>query len=226
MNYAKIYQNLVSRALHRQLDVYTEVHHIVPRCMGGGEEVGNLVRLTAEEHYLAHLLLVKIHPGESSLLYAANIMCYDSNGRRVNNKLFGWLRNKMAEDKKVNNPMKRKDIARRVAEVRRERGNLGRKSNPVSEEEKIALSVRMKAKNPCAGLPPWMNNRATPEALNVWRQADSYYEWWKSNQKGYCAMATAFGYKNWMSAHDNMVTKFKSGWIPKQDPQWLSFVGL
>lgn len=261
MNYQRIYDSIIYRARVRKIDGYTELHHVLPRCLGGSDDHSNLVRLTPEEHYLCHLVLLKIYPNEHKLVFAARMMCANNQNLKRNNKLYGWLRRKYSKEMKlfkntpeqkllisktwkqiysdhpelreiaskrmkVDNPMKREGVALKVSNTRRERGNLGRNSTPVSEEEKIALSVRMKANNPCAGLPPWMNNRATPEALNVWKQADSYYEWWKSNQKGYCAMATAFGYKNWMSAHDNMVTKFKSGWIPKQDPQWLSFVGL
>ncbi|ATW62070.1 hypothetical protein [Dickeya phage Ds3CZ] len=120
--------------------------------------------------------------------------------------------------------MKRKETALRVAATRRERGNLGRGKLPKHEVE--AISLRMKRNNPCAGLSPWLNNRATPEALKIWRQADSYYEWWKSNKKGYCAMATSFGFKDYTSTHQNLVSKFKAGWIPKEDPLWLAFVGL
>lgn len=38
-------------------DVYGEVHHIYPRCLGGNDEPENLIRLTPEEHYRAHCLL-------------------------------------------------------------------------------------------------------------------------------------------------------------------------
>ena len=62
MNYQKIYDNIVRRGQNRILEGYSEKHHIVPRCLGGTDEVTNLVSLTPEEHYLCHLLLVKIHP--------------------------------------------------------------------------------------------------------------------------------------------------------------------
>lgn len=38
-----------------------EVHHIIPRSMGGTNDKTNLVKLTYREHFLAHLLLYKIH---------------------------------------------------------------------------------------------------------------------------------------------------------------------
>ena len=36
MNYARIYKSIVSRAKDRQVDGYTESHHVIPRCMGMG----------------------------------------------------------------------------------------------------------------------------------------------------------------------------------------------
>ena len=74
MNYQKIYNNIVRRGQNRILEGYSEKHHIVPRCMGGTNEVTNLVSLTPEEHYLCHLLLVKIHPNNIRLVKAAMFM--------------------------------------------------------------------------------------------------------------------------------------------------------
>lgn len=70
MDYVKIYEQLISRAKTRLLDGYVEVHHIVPKCIGGLDEESNLVALTAREHYFAHTLLVRIYPGNKRLVYA------------------------------------------------------------------------------------------------------------------------------------------------------------
>ena len=91
MDYVKHYNRLVEQARQREYDGYVEVHHIVPRCMGGSNEKSNLVALTPEEHYIAHLLLVKIHPSNNSLVYAANMMA------NRNNKSYGWVRRKFAQ---------------------------------------------------------------------------------------------------------------------------------
>lgn len=42
---------------------YVESHHIIPRSIGGTDDSENLVFLTAKEHFVAHLLLAKIHRG-------------------------------------------------------------------------------------------------------------------------------------------------------------------
>lgn len=93
MDYKKHYDKLIEKASSRILLEYHESHHIVPRCIGGTDDPSNLVKLTPEEHYLAHLLLVKIHPGNPRLASAAMMMC----AKRKGNKVYGWLRRKHAE---------------------------------------------------------------------------------------------------------------------------------
>ena len=60
--------------------------------MGGVDDPPNLVKLTPEEHYLAHLLLVKIHPGVKGLIYAVKMMSGQGN-----NKSYGWIRRRISE---------------------------------------------------------------------------------------------------------------------------------
>ena len=92
MNYSKIYASLIETARKRTVTGYTESHHIIPRCLGGDDSLTNLVDLTPEEHYLAHQLLVKIYPGNHSLVKAAIMMIPN----RPSNKLYGWLRRRFA----------------------------------------------------------------------------------------------------------------------------------
>lgn len=93
MNYQKIYNCLIERARNRELDDANEVHHILPRCLGGTDLRDNLVELTPEEHYVAHQLLHRIYPDHYGLFYAAVKMCQG----RPNNKLYGWLRRRLKE---------------------------------------------------------------------------------------------------------------------------------
>lgn len=93
MDYQKIYNSLIDRGQKRISTDYTESHHIVPRCLGGLDDKDNLVNLTPEEHYLAHLLLMKIYPNNPSLVYAAHMMVPN----RRSNKMYGWLRRKYAK---------------------------------------------------------------------------------------------------------------------------------
>lgn len=97
MNYQKHYDALIQRArLRTTPEGYTERHHVIPRCMGGGNEKGNLVRLTAEEHFVAHQLLVKIHTGNSALIFAVRRMTHSADMNFRSNKLYGWIRRKFS----------------------------------------------------------------------------------------------------------------------------------
>jgi hypothetical protein len=84
MNYQRIYDQLIERAVQRcNMDGYTEKHHIIPKCMGGNNDPENLVRLTAREHFIAHWLLWRIHPTNHKLIRAFNGMCIrDRNNKR------------------------------------------------------------------------------------------------------------------------------------------------
>lgn len=62
-------------------EVYHEKHHIVPRCMDGGNEEDNLIDLFAREHFIAHRLLAKENPYNKSLTYAWYMMSTMGNLR-------------------------------------------------------------------------------------------------------------------------------------------------
>ena len=104
MNYEAHYNKLITRAQNRELPEPYETHHIIPKCMGGSNKKDNLVRLTCEEHYVAHQLLVKMHPEHKNLIFAAKMMTTNTSRTHRGNKLYGWLRrafmNRVSELKK------------------------------------------------------------------------------------------------------------------------------
>jgi hypothetical protein len=79
MNYERIYSQIIERAKNRILDGYVEIHHIIPRCIGGTDQSTNLVNLTAREHFIAHWLLSRIHPTNIKLAYAFRSMAFGYN---------------------------------------------------------------------------------------------------------------------------------------------------
>lgn len=86
MNYKAIYNNLILKAGSSKRLGDVEIHHILPRCLGGTDDSSNLVSLSAREHYVAHQLLVKIYPDNPKLWYAANMML-SLNGRK-----YEWMK--------------------------------------------------------------------------------------------------------------------------------------
>lgn len=93
MNYQRIYADIIERAKTRVPCGYVERHHIIPRCMGGPDTKGNMVALTPEEHFVAHVLLVKIYPQEKNLILAVQKMTRGHTGKRKR-RLYGWLKRK------------------------------------------------------------------------------------------------------------------------------------
>jgi len=83
MNYQKHYDLLMARAMARSRpDGYVEKHHILPRCLGGTDEPSNIVCLTYDEHCLAHLLLLKLHPDHLGLALATMYMVFALPSRK------------------------------------------------------------------------------------------------------------------------------------------------
>lgn len=65
MNYSLIYDQLIHQAQHRPCPATFESHHIIPKSLGGLNDQSNLVKLTLREHFIAHLLLMRIHRGRA-----------------------------------------------------------------------------------------------------------------------------------------------------------------
>ena len=83
--YTKWYYDIINNALSREIDTYTEKHHIIPRCLGGKNNKENLVRLTAREHFICHRLLVKMADNKKhqyQLWNAFSCMLYRENGNQ------------------------------------------------------------------------------------------------------------------------------------------------
>jgi hypothetical protein len=136
MNYNKIYNSIIQRSQGRKKlrkdsegYVYYEKHHIIPRCLGGSEDKSNLAYLTAEEHWIAHLLLVKINPGVDSLIYACQAMSMTGgNTKRTTNKMFGWIR------REYSNAVSRRNTGKAVSLEHREKISKALKGRPVPHQ--------------------------------------------------------------------------------------------
>jgi len=139
MDYQRHYDNLIIRARSRVLDGYVERHHVCPLCLGGTDEIGNLVALTPEEHYTAHLLLAQIHRNDERLLYAANMMMVNNPSQhRTKNKMYGWLRRAIDEAQRLRRPSEETLVKMRESR-KGKRPALGMKHTP---EMRVLLTER------------------------------------------------------------------------------------
>ena len=107
MNHFLAYQRLIAKAKARVCpDGYVERHHILPKALGGSDDSSNLVALTAKEHFLAHVLLAKIHGG---IMWQAVIVMKGGKKRYCNSRLFEiarrhafFEREKLIKQKRLN----------------------------------------------------------------------------------------------------------------------------
>lgn len=109
MNYRQHYDILILRARDRNINGYAEKHHILPKCLGGTNSKENIVKLTAREHFVAHLLLVKIYPDNIKIKFALRAMTKLQSKSHMNNRLFSKLR----EEKNLHVGLKRSDETKR-----------------------------------------------------------------------------------------------------------------
>lgn len=61
MNYKNIYENFIKSRKSKIFleNDYYETHHILPKSLGGTNDLENLIKLTARDHYFAHMLLAR-----------------------------------------------------------------------------------------------------------------------------------------------------------------------
>lgn len=80
-------------------DVYTEVHHIQPKCLKGSDNDDNLIELTLREHHLAHWLLWKAYP--NYLPISSAFLQMNNKNVKISGKDFKPLPSKVYESLKT-----------------------------------------------------------------------------------------------------------------------------
>lgn len=146
MDDQKTYDCIIERARHRTLDGYVERHHVVPKALGGKD--GEIVRLTAREHLVVHLLLAKIYGGK--MIRAAYFMVGQGKTSRLYERYrehhkqeFNKIRNirSSKKDEHIRNLHKAPKTARQIEQIRQ----LG-KINMRSEENRRKVSNALKGR--------------------------------------------------------------------------------
>jgi hypothetical protein len=99
--YTTCYFNIINQAQHRQLDSYSESHHIIPKSLGGNNTSENLVRLTPREHFICHLLLTKMveSTNKNKMVYALWMMNKGNSNQhrvKVTSKIYSMIKTEYA----------------------------------------------------------------------------------------------------------------------------------
>jgi len=115
MNHQKHYDLLIQKRLANPATGYTERHHILPRALGGSDDPSNLVVLTGREHWVAHLLLHKIHrkPQTAHACHMMAMRCEERDIPHVrNSRMYESIRIECA-----------KHVSKRMKKVQNGKGN-------------------------------------------------------------------------------------------------------
>ncbi len=149
--YQTWYQNITDRARSRTLEGYVERHHVVPRSLGGSDDVGNLVSLTAREHFVCHWLLTKIYTGEAryKMINAMYIMRAEGPyQKRYESKITSRVYNTLREEysKYISNLNKGR-VQPLEENIKQKAAQTGRKRAPFSDEWREKMSKSKQGEN-------------------------------------------------------------------------------
>lgn len=141
------YRSLVDSRKLLARDGYTEAHHIVPASLGGSNNPENFVKLTAREHFVAHLLLVFCTQGidRKKMLKAFTMMkAKSANQNRcdaVNSRLYEKLKQ---QANKARSEYRHSPEAIQAIQAYQK----NRPKKPFTEEHKTKISESKKGKTP------------------------------------------------------------------------------
>lgn len=134
--------------------------------MGGSDEPENLVLLSPREHFVAHLILVKITEGTDKMRMAYAFFRMKAN--HPNSKVFSFFREHIAKlTSGAGNPFYgRKHTERSLVKMRGENHPMFGKRHSLESRQKMSLSKRGRFKghlNPMFGTkhsPEWRENHS------------------------------------------------------------------
>ena len=148
--YKKWYDSIVNHARNRTIEGYAERHHIVPRSLGGTNDAANLVKLTAREHFICHLLLTKFTTGYDKKLMNFALGKFIQNSPLQQRIFNSWEYSKIREsisDARTGHKHS-EETRKKMSEKAKGRTpwNKGKSVGPCTEKRKMLLSDYWKGK--------------------------------------------------------------------------------
>lgn len=151
--YYNWYTNIIENRLKNPINGYTESHHILPKSLGGSDDVTNLVKLSSKEHFIVHQLLPRFISGRGhyKMIKAAQCMFMKSkytDVRYINSNLYAYIKPKIANATRQYmikySPFKNPIIHAKTMKTRELNGtNVWSTNNPMKNKER-ALEIASK----------------------------------------------------------------------------------
>ena len=162
--YTSWYNQIIESAKQNPNTGYIERHHIIPRCMNGSNDPENIVPLTARQHFICHMLLVKMvsdSTHKTKLVYAA-ILLSSVSGFHITSRLYEKMKSSIVitdeerekrslrmKEAYANNPMLRKskgdaNRGKRMSIEQRQRLSEINSGKTIPEETRSKISDTMR----------------------------------------------------------------------------------
>lgn len=158
-------------------NIKVERHHIMPKSMGGSNDLSNLAKLTLREHFICHLLLTKMTSGKhrNKMVYALWRMCHSRKVEyKVTSRAYATIKLSMASARTSDDftPEWRAKISK--SRIGKSAPNKG---IPHSHESRQKMSISRKAKhaehNPLYNIRP----KCRPEKAAKISESNSGKKW-------------------------------------------------
>lgn len=146
--YSSWYYNIIKGAQSQQRKkgehYYYESHHIIPRSMGGSDRQFNRVLLTPREHYICHLLLIRMVEGvHVSKMFTAILLMSGRKIYQTSSRSYEYHRTNYIDSiKGSNSPHYGK--GRKLSESHKKKISSGRKGIVFSEETRSKMAAKRK----------------------------------------------------------------------------------
>lgn len=179
--YTKWYFSLIENARKRKILQDYETHHIIPRSMGGSNEIDNLVKLSYREHFISHLLLTKMcieKQDEIKMLWALHRLTFSRD--YYSSYQYELTRKKHIKNMLQNHPSKKQTWRDSVSEAvfKTWENNEKRKSETSRKlKERWETDDGTFKKIAIANLPNPMIGKDNPVAKEIEYYGKIYYGW-------------------------------------------------
>lgn len=148
--YKKWYDSIIETSKSRTTEGYIERHHIVPRSLGGTDDISNLAILTAREHFICHLFLTKFTTGYDKKLMNFALGKFIQNSPLQHRTFNSWEYSKIRESISVARTGQKHSNETRKKMSEKAKGrtpwNKGKTIGPCTDERKKILSNFWKGK--------------------------------------------------------------------------------
>lgn len=195
------YYKIIFRAQNRTITGYSELHHVVPRSLGGSNDQENLVNLTAREHFICHILLTKFTTGtdKNKMIRAVMIMKGSNKNqcRYFNSRLYEHIRVKFGKQQSTrmqgeNNSFYGKkhsaESKKRMSSTKKGKHNNSWNTGLTTETSEKLKEVAKKISESKKGVPSKRKgfsgkpaSNETKAKMRERRQGNSY--WWNDGEK-------------------------------------------